>query len=183
MSYIPEWSGVIEGYVVNYLKKNTWRIARTHDYDDAMQECHLVFLRCASSYPVLDTPQHFMALFKTTLKNEFIDLAHKATLARNCILESSDTDEDVNAFCRDLIGETNNAGYLATMVRQAPVEVVMVLNLFLNAPQEVLALAMDVWRRRGKLSADGDKAVAQMLGLPASAKPMSSTLRYFSDGD
>jgi hypothetical protein len=57
----------------------------------------------------------------------------------------------------------------------------MVLNLFLNAPQELLELALTTWRKNGKYRADGDKAVARMLGLPADSTPITTTRTYFED--
>ena len=62
-----------------------------------------------------------------------------------------------------------------------PREVLLVLNLFLNAPQELLELAFATWRKSGKYRADGDKAVARMLGLPPDAQPMSRTESYFTN--
>jgi hypothetical protein len=176
VSYLPEWKGPVEGYVVNFLKKNYWRVAATHEYEEAMQEARLVFLVCASHYPLLDTPQHFMALFKRTLENEFHDLSEKATKARALLPEQMDED---GPSMYDVVGELDNDGALRTMVRQAPSEVVMVLNLFLNAPQELLELAQRAWRREGHYGADSDKAVARMLGLPEGSTPVTTTKRYF----
>jgi DNA-directed RNA polymerase specialized sigma24 family protein len=181
MSYLPEFKGPVEGYVVNFLHKNLWRVSRTHDFDDAMHEAYLVFLRTASKYPDLDTPQHFMALFKTSWMNEFHDLSTKATEARRLVTEAlfGGEDSDGEEYRRDVIGDLDNDGSLAVMVRQAPKEVLLVLNLFLNAPQELLELAMTTWRKNGKYRADGDKAVAKMLGLPPDSTPVSDTQKYF----
>lgn len=178
MSYLPEFKGPVEGYVVNYLKKNLWRVAATHDHTDAMQEAYLVFLRTASRYPLLDTPQHFMALFKTSWINEFNDMSVRATAARHLVSENDDSTEE-DAWVHDSIGDLDNDGLLAVMIRQAPVEVLMVLNLFLNAPQELLELAAVTWRKNGRYRNDGDKAVARMLGLPPDSTPVSDTQRYF----
>jgi hypothetical protein len=181
MKHVPEFKGSIEGYVVNYLRRHLWRIAATHDHADAMQEAYAVFLRTAAHYPMVETPQHFMALFKTSWNNEFNDLSVKASVVRlsQNELAYADTEEDGGSEM-DVLGDLDNDGALATMVRQAPSEVVMVLNLFLNAPQELLDLAMSTWRKNGKYRADGDKAVSQMLGLKPGSTPMSDTQNYFS---
>ncbi len=183
MSHLPEFKGAIEGYVVNFLKKNHWRISNTHDREEAIQEAYIVFLRTAARYPLVETPQHFMALFKTSWANEFTDLAAKATYARQLVSEHLFEDgggEEV-WWTRAVIGDTDNDGTLGVMLRQAPREVVMVLNLFLNAPQELLELALSTWRKNGRYKADGDKAVAKMLGLPPDSTPVTDTQRYFGD--
>lgn len=179
--HLPEFKGPIEGYVVNFLKKNFWRVAATHDREDIMQEAHLVFLRVASRYPMVETPQHFMALFKRTWANEFNDLSDRATLARQLVSEHLFEEGEEETWQRDAVGDLDNDGALAVMVRQAPREVVMVLNLFLNAPQELLELALTTWRKNGNYKAEGDKAVAKMLGLPAGSTPITSTQTYFGD--
>ena len=73
-----------------------------------------------------------------------------------------------------------NEGYLRTLVRQAPREVALVLALFLNAPQELLELALTSFRRVGRAgerTAD-NRRVAALLGLPEDSKPLDSVERY-----
>jgi hypothetical protein len=178
--YLPEWEGPIEGYSVNFLKANLWKVAATHDYDDAMQEAKYCFVLCAAKYPLLDTPQHFMALFKTTLRNHFIDLAYSSSSARQLVPEETDAGGETRS-AYDIMGDTDNNGALLTALRQAPREVLMVVNLFLNAPQELLEMAAAAWRKNGRYNADGDKAVARMLGLPADSAPVTRTRQYFEN--
>ncbi len=176
--HTPEFKGPIEGYVVNFLKKNFWRIANTHEYEEALQEAHVVFLRCASRYTMIEEPQHFMALFKTAWTNQFNDLSNRATDVRATQVQRGAEDEDADAGL-DVVGELENAGQLAVMIKQAPKEVLMVLNLFLNAPSELLELAAATWRAQGRYRADGDKAVCRMLGLPEESRPVTKTVEYF----
>lgn len=183
MSYVPEWKGPIEGYVVNFLSKQLWRVRPLLEHDDAMQEAYLVFLRTASRYPLEDTPQHFMALFKTSLTNEFHDLSKKATAARTAISMSDlrSVDDDGGAMTvPEAVGETDNMGALSLMVKQAPREVLMVLNLFLNAPGELLELAHSTWRAQGKYNAGGERWAEKALGLPAGSSPLQKTEDYFT---
>lgn len=178
MSHIPEFTGPIEGYVCNFLKRNLWRVRATHDHKDAMQEAYIVFLRVAAKYPMLDAPQHFMALFKTSWAHEFNDLSHRARPANAEISEEMHSDDGV--FTRDSIGELDNDGQLAVLINQAPSEVFMVLNLFLSAPQELLDMALASWRASGHYKAEGDRAVSRLLGLPPGSQPMTQTQEYFS---
>lgn len=183
-AYKPEWSGSIEGYVVNFVSKNLWRVAPTHDRDDAMQEAYVCFLRCASRYPMLDAPQHFMALFKTTWANEFNDLSVKATKARKSVplsqLSRVDENGDEVEYSREGAGCTDNDGALAVMIAQAPKEVLMVMNLFLNAPAELLEVAQAAWKSSGKNSPGGERWVEKVLGLKLGTDPIKKTQDYFT---
>lgn len=171
--YSPVFKGPIEGYVVNHLRKNLWKLAGTHDHCDAMQEAYLVFMRVSDRYPQMDTPQHFMALFKTAWERHFIDLSHKATKSRN-IQGWTDLGHDNPP---DSIGELENSGYLLTLLRQAPAEVLLVLNLCLNAPQELLELAARAWEAKGS---KGEVLLCRMLGLPEDSAPIQTTKEYLS---
>ena len=179
MHFLPEFKGPIEGYVVNHLKRSLWRIAATHTREEALQEAYIVFMRCAAKYPLIETPQHFMSIFKRTWENEFNDLSTKATKVRRMVPESG-VSEEGEEVTFDTVGDLDNDGMLAVMIRQAPFEVMLVMNLFLTAPQELLDLALSTWRANGGQRAEGDKAVAKMLGLPADSKPMEQTRNYFT---
>lgn len=176
--YVPEFKGPIEGYVVNSLTKNMWRVMRNHTREDMMQEAYIVFMRCAGKYPIIDTPQHFMALFKRAWTNHITDLsvkesAHKATFAD----QPPPRDEDF--LPAEPVGDLDNMGYLSLMVEQAPREVLMVLNLFLNAPQELLELATKAWATQGRRKPDGNAMLNRMLGLPADADPIGKVHDHF----
>lgn len=180
--YIPQFKGPIEGYVVNQINRDHWRLRETHDREEMMQEAWVVFLRCAEKYPALDDAAHFMALFKTAWKRRVNTLSSKTTKVRaEKPMFDGDFDE---AWQRpqEPIGETDNAGMLRIMVAQAPREVVMVLNLIMNAPQELLDLAAEAWKRSKKRG--GEAAfLAQCLGLPPGSDPVGEVERYFIDAE
>jgi DNA-directed RNA polymerase specialized sigma24 family protein len=179
--YTPEFHGPIEGYLMNQITKDLWRVANTHDRQDLMQEGVLVFLRCAAKYSIIDTPQHFMALFKTAWAHHLNDLSVKATKARVMVSETHLDPEDGSEWNREAIGETDNAGALTLMVQQAPREVLMVLNLFLNAPQELLDLATKAWTKKGRRNANGNLIINKMLGLPDEADTLGKVNDYFTN--
>jgi hypothetical protein len=175
--YEPEWVGPIEGYVVNFLTANHWKVARTVPREDAMQEAYCVFLRCKRKYGPLDTPQHFMALFKTAWYRHFLGLAKADTADRVTV------PYDVEAG-HERVGSTDNDGALAIMVRQAPAEVRAVLSLFFDAPQELLTAALGSWKpeRNGRRSDGGSEKVNRLLGLPEGTDCMEAVREYFGVG-
>lgn len=177
MSYIPQFTGPIEGWAVNYSKFNLWRVAASMEWEDLMQEAYVVFLRCANKYPELDTPQHFMSLFQRAWINTFTDFAHDDSKLRMTAPSIFDADDD---NLPEPMGEVTNDGDLAIMIRQAPREVMMVLNLFLNAPTELVEVALAGWQGRDRrCKAGGSKKICQMLGLPQDLDVMKMVEDYF----
>lgn len=179
MSYLPEFSGPIEGWTVNFMKKNYWRVERTQTRDDVLQEARLVFLRCKQRYAEVETPQHFMALYKRAWANEFTDLANADTASRVLVQPQTYRTESGEQLVEQS-GDTDNDGTLSVMLRQAPAEVTMVLNLFLSAPQEILDLALGSWKGRDKrCRTGGSKRICKMLGLPPELDVLKVVEDYF----
>ena len=180
--YEPAWDGPIHGYVINDLRRQHWRIARTVPWPDAEQEAYCVFLRCRRAYlGKVERPEHFMALFKTAWHRRMADLSNEATLVRENELHELAPISSASV-AREHVGETENAGILATMVRQAPSEVRMVLALLLDAPEELLeaALAGFACNRDGRARAKGSARVNALLGLPADRDTLGELRDYFS---
>jgi len=170
--YNPLWKGFIEGFVVNYLKKNYWRVESYMTYEDVMQEAHLKFLYVKSKYTALKTPQHFMALYKRAFINEFNDFAILATKHRHEVCEEAQ-DEEVS-------GELANDGELSVMIEQAPSDVKLVLQLLLTAPVEVLDMFSSVWKKRGKYRDFGNEHLCEILGLEGKTDIVGKINKYFT---
>lgn len=178
MSQPPlSWEGPIEGYVVNFLTKNHWKIARLMSRDEAMQEAWCIYARCLNKYCDVTEPQHFMALFKTAWSNHFTDMANEDTASR--VIGPMPINEE--GYEVEPVGETDNDGMLAVMIKEAPREVAMVLALFLNAPQELLDLALGSWRgtQDRRFKSGGSTKINQLLGLPADYDSMQAVVDYF----
>jgi hypothetical protein len=179
MAYTPTFTGSIEGWTVNYCKLNFWRVNGSMEWDDLMQEAYLVFLRCVGKYPELETPQHFMALYKTAWFHAFTDFAHVDTKLRLLVSETTLTQEG-EEVSYEPIGDLNHDGSLATLIRQAPKEVLMVLNLFLSAPTEIVEMALTSWKGRDRrCSTGGSKRICQMLGLPTNLDVLQMVEDHF----
>ena len=177
MSFVAEWGGPIEGYVVNYLTREHWKIARTCPREDAMQEAYCVFLRCKRKYPDVTEAKHFMALFKRAWFNHFTDLANADTERR--VEGPMPTGADGQEF--EQAGETDNDGSLAVAINQSPREVQMVLSLFLNAPQELIEMALGSWKGADRRFHDGgSEKINKLLGLPKGLDSVKLVVDYFS---
>lgn len=176
MSKFPEFKGLVEGYVVNQLDGNYWRVQASMSRLEVLQEAYLVYHRIGQRYPDVE-PRHFMSLFKTAWSRRFVDMAQKDTQLRRQVSSTPATDQRQDRA--DTVGELENDGYLAVLLRQAPAEVGLVMNLLLNAPSEIVQVALDNWQSGSrKKQAQGNQQVARWLGLPASAKPLDAVADY-----
>jgi hypothetical protein len=180
---IPEFKGPIEGYVVNYLSANYWRVKNNMEYEDMMQEAQVVYLRLVRKYPDIDTPQHFMALFKTSWGNHFVDFTNKETNARALMYENQfqDVEDTMSNFMSSIMGDSNNNGYLLILIKEAPAEVRQVLSLFLNAPSEILDLASKAWKDGGRNQDYGNNMLCKLLGIEPGTDVIGIVQRYFTE--
>lgn len=181
MHFSPTFKGPIEGFVANFARKHGWRVSRAHDHDDIMQEAYLIFDRVVKKYPDVETPQHFMSLFQRAWFNQFTDMANEDTRSRIMVQVTEFESEEGSTVTFEAMGETEHDGYLSALLRQAPREISMVLNLFLNAPQEMLDVALGSWRgsRDKRCKAGGSKRICQMLGLDPTTDIMKEVEEYF----
>jgi hypothetical protein len=183
-AFTPEFTGAIEGWVVNFLTKNLWRVARTMDRDDCMQEAQLVFLRVKRTYPGVTDAPHFMALFKTSWTRRFDDLSTDDSVIREAEVHydnSAGREEDAAPV--EFVGDVENEGELRVMLRQAPREVTMVLNLLLKAPQEMLDVLLGGWKGRDKrMKGGGSEHINRLLGLPEQQDTLQRVQDYFRHG-
>lgn len=182
MSYSPEFVGPFEGFVVNHIARNMWRVSSHMDRDDVLQEARLVFYtlrrRYVESGEVVDPP-HFMALFKTSWLRHFNDLSNTDTARRTNEVPYPQQEGDAGVEWQPL-GDRDNDGYLALLIEQAPSEVKSVLNLFLSAPQELLDMALTPWRGKDRrCRAGGSKHICKLLGLDENLDVMRMTEEYF----
>lgn len=172
------FDGPIKGYLVNQMQRGMWRVAATMTDDDYLQDGYEVFARCARKYPDVE-PKHFMALFKTAWYNHMADVSVLDTEARRLVSLSAHENAYDSVGYFEPVGDMDNDGYLRTMLRQAPAEVTQVVTLFLNAPSEILEMAITTWRKNGKNDAGGNKQVSLWLGLPVGSKPLDAVRSYF----
>jgi len=181
---MPQFSGEIEGYVTNFLRKNFWRVQASMEYEDAMQESHWLFLKLADRYSGdVTEPRHFMALFKQALFRHFADLSTMDTGVRSHVLDSQlgeDQDsEEYQGMINAVVGDLDNSGLLMIMLQQAPADISTVLSFFLMAPQELVDGAFASWRNSKKKREGGNKMLCSILGFPQGTDIQGKIYCYF----
>lgn len=79
LNFVPEWEGAVQGWVVNYIKKNVWRVEPELDFDDLLQEAYLKYHKMTQYYPEVVEVRHFMSLFQISFINHLHRLSNKRT--------------------------------------------------------------------------------------------------------
>jgi hypothetical protein len=182
-AYVPQWEGFVLGFVVNFLRRNYWRVQSYMEYEDCLQEAWLKFNQVKVKYGNLDTPQHFMTIYKLAWTNKFNELAvwsgkHRAEV---CVSQLETDDAEDTGALGLLAGDFNNDGMLAIMIDQAPHEVKHVLHLFLTAPVEVLDMFAETWKSRGRHKPYGNAHLCELLGLPEKTDVVGMVTAYFAE--
>lgn len=173
MRRLPEFKGPVEGYTVKFLTRNFWRVRASMDMDDAMQEARCVFYKVIRKYKKVRAPEHIMALYKTAWSRRFTDLAHRDNSQRTEI-------QVADLWSLERVGELDSDSMLGTMLQQAPTEIKTVLSLFLNAPSELLDLAVTSWRGSGHYTPEGNKMLCLYLGYEPGTDIIGMVRDYFS---
>ena len=175
--YYPKFQGPIEGWAVKYASSQFWRVQSSMQWEDLMQESYMVFRRCADKYPALDTPQHFMALFKRAWINEINTMAVTDSRLRD--FQPLTVERDEEEISTEPVGELTHDGDLALLLQSAPSEVISLLNLMLRAPQEIIEIVLGAWHEDARRKASDRARLNRLLGLPASADVVAMTKRHF----
>lgn len=178
--YIPKFKGEVEGYVVNFVRRNYWRVAEIMEKEDVMQEALFIFLKLQRQYNYIDNAAWFMGLFKVAFSNHFNDLSNTTTRqkvlkeALNKPSAMSGTEEGVESI---LVHEHNtNEGYFVCIIEQAPKEVRAVLSLLATAPTELLEEVTQAWRVQGRYSPEGKEHLSKLLGYDAATVDLIQTV-------
>jgi hypothetical protein len=131
LRFTPEWSPIIKNWAAKFVRDNQWRADSIHGFDDLMQDAYLLFVKVSERYPRVMDPKHFMALYKTTLRNNMHD--HARYMQRKRVLHE-DTSEDVSDLYADRVGELTNGGYISSLLSKAPLDLKRALDLLTQNP-------------------------------------------------
>ena len=89
LNFIPRWTGPIEGYTINLVRRYYPQLAAEHEFEDLLQEAYIKYLVCARRYKgKVDNGAWFMALYKRALSNHLHSLLLRH--ARYKLLEYGD---------------------------------------------------------------------------------------------
>lgn len=110
LGWFPAWGPEYHGYTYKRIIEVLGRVDRTlYDFEDLLSEAQYVFFHCVETYPRVTEARHFMALYKTALRNYFTDMIREQNLKREAFVE---LDTEIGE-CENLLPpQWNNAGPL-----------------------------------------------------------------------
>lgn len=143
-TFVPVWPGVFENWAKKYVYQNGWRVKPMLDFEEATQECALVFAKCIKAYSrktsdgkwgQVNNPKWFMALFQTSVHNHFSTLASK-----NMKIEPPDPSMLPESWTNAVeLPQTD----LSISLLSASDELKQVWRTICNAPNDYLALLLE----------------------------------------
>lgn len=181
--YSAEWRGEFEGYATNFLSKNFWRVARTMEREDAMQEAVLVFLRCKSRYEhSVENGAHFMALFKRMLWEHWIGLSNTDTKVRVEISASRQDSEGEDLPDFDLrAGELDVPVQVLEAIRRMPADVRAAVTFLIQGPEPYASKVLENIHKGGPIClARAEADLHRFVGIPAGVPILKKIREHFS---
>lgn len=133
-SYVPTWSGEVEGYARNCAMRNLWRVTPDLEFEDLVQEGFVFFLICKTRYKTVNA-RHFMALFKVCFHHRITALANKRTRNKHVVAISRQQNETELA---DLAGYNDggiNAVDMMLLLADAPDPLVNLVQTCIDKKQ------------------------------------------------
>ena len=170
LNYIPRYDGVIEGWVVNYLKKNFWRVRRCMEYEDIKQESFVIFLKVKKQYRnVVDNDKWFMSLYKTSFINSFIDISSINTNMScltliECELNRMESEYAGDEYQATLIGDLDNDGMMELSLKHAPERIRQIIFILCGKPNRTYEMLICKWVKLNKKKVYGNQMLCEMLG-------------------
>ena len=169
--------------VVPYLKvvagRNAWKMAALgHDEEDLLHEAFFVYERCLSKYgTVLTEAGKLSPLFRVAINNFIYDLAAEATKKGSCV--------EHGVILESLYGQEarhmEEAGHLQSLLREAPKEVMEVINLCFNTPAELVEEVSAFLNKKHSKGFRCNAFLCKVLGYNKYKRNLvKETISYFS---
>jgi hypothetical protein len=124
------------GWMVKYAQKHFKRVASdSYQFDDLLQDGYVIYCDCKRRYVDegdgrVKNQAHFMSLFKRCFSNHITDTAYKRSRSPEIPLHDTGQEDQLD---EDLVGHEDEIASFMVLVRQAPIEIRKVVNLFTTA--------------------------------------------------
>lgn len=125
ITWQPEWTPKIEKWTTYHISKNIWRFDRIDGADDLLQQARILFWELSLKYPAVNEPNHFFALYKTSLLRRFTD---KARARRRSVIDQSVSVDGATDVLEAKMGYAVNAGQISLLLEEMPDELKTVLS-------------------------------------------------------
>lgn len=166
-----------EGYTLNFIKKNYWKVRNSMEFEDVLQQAYSVFLTCVEKYKDVEQ-KHLMALYKRMLYNEFVDLAKIDSCLKNQQSTCEHEGEELDYF-NTIVDRSQPSAIFLLKVKDAPDELKTIINTILNAPLEVLQTVESAWSGRNKRKKYQNNMLCELFGINKKRDIVMEIKNYF----
>lgn len=125
----------LRGWIVNYARKNYWRVPNYYSLDDLIQEGYVCYAKCNLRYRHVREQRHFMALVKRTFANHIHDLAAERTAKPPEILAEPDSPSLIQVEYSDAL--------IYTLLNQLPAELKRLIHVLLTDSRNIPMLRFE----------------------------------------
>lgn len=131
----------MRGFIVNTARRNFWKIASWYDLDDLIQDGMVCYYRCYRRYrfltvrrhPSQNDKRHFQSLVGRAFENHIISLAWKRSRLPEVTAASiTGLEDETSSVWENLCPPQDEEATLSILLRQAPKEIKMLLDLLVN---------------------------------------------------
>ena len=176
------WVNQVEPYLRKVADRVLWRIEPLgYTEEDFIQEAFFIYKKCLARYGTVLAPNGKLSpLFRVSINNFVTDLSHDSTKGNSFLDNGRDVSD---LFGEELFDKTDN-GYLNILIREAPKEVLEVVNLFFNTPAELLDEVRGFLGAKHSKGFKSNKFLCKMLGYNrAKVNLVELTKNYFSNAN
>lgn len=176
------WTTQVEPYLRKVADRVLWKIEPLgYTAEDFMQEAFFIYRKCMDRYgTVLDNKGKLSPLFRVSINNFVTDLANDSSKKNSFI----DKGREVSDLFGEELLETREDGYFNILMREAPKEVLEVVNLFFNTPAELLDEVRSYLGSKHNKGFKSNKFLCKMLGYNrAKVDLVELTRNYFSNAN
>jgi len=189
--YEPTYSKTIEKFVAYAINTNKWRLSNSIGADDLSQDSYVIFLELkekycnknlkgSEGYTYVDNAEWFNTIYRSSFNNYLVSLSRSRTKEG---LVSDYSDNPMESVFDRIVGDTDNGGYLESLLETVPLEVDSIMQTVSNIPTETLERIQSVWESSGKKKVMGNTYLCNMLGLdPREFNLIKNAKEYFVYG-
>lgn len=134
----------LHGWIINYARKNFWRVASWIDFEDLVQDGFLCYCVCNVRYRQVKEQRHFMSLVKITFIRHVHDLANQRTRAIDepLVLSPGQFEDYWGSLEAMLPSEPEESSFM-TLVKQLPDELQKLIVTLQNDGKDLPILSRD----------------------------------------
>lgn len=173
------WKQQVVPYVREVVSRTIWRMEGLgYSEEDVLHEAFFVYERCLTKYgTVLGDNGKLHPLFRVSISNFVTDLAAASTKKGSIVRRG--------VSLEDLLGQeegyTEGEGTLAILLKEAPKEILEVINLFFNTPAELMGEVSAFVSKKHSRGFKSNAFLCKMLGYNRFKRNLvQETKDYFS---